>query len=139
MRRRGKPEFRDPFPEQIVEFEHAALDPREWSGTITTGCEPSLNPLAQPLVLVVHRGIDPVTEIAHSTQFAARAGQAEYRPTNDAFARSGGQHLEKVRLIGIHVDAQIRQSAIKAPAPALVFGQVSLRGPHRRDLESNSA
>src|SRR5882757_2165997 len=86
MQRRGREsELRYPRPQQIVEFEHATLEPGQRAGLVAARCESSLHARAQPLVLIVDGCVDAVAQIACRAQFPCRSRQAEYRAANDAF------------------------------------------------------
>src|SRR6267142_2495796 len=97
MQGRGREsKFRYPRPQQVVEFEHATLEPGQGAGLVAARCQSSLHALAQPPVFVVDGGVDAVAQVSCGAQFARRSRQAEYRAANDAFPRAGRQHLEKV-------------------------------------------
>src|SRR6266851_6699115 len=91
--------FRYPRPQQVVEFEHAALEPGQRTGLVAARCESSLHALAQPTVFVVDGYVDAVAQIPCRALLAERQRNPRRLLVGlDVAGNKPAHNAEKIRL-----------------------------------------
>src|SRR5450755_2423723 len=105
-----------------MKLEHPPLDARHRPGLIAARGEATLHARAQPAVLVVDLRVDTITQVTQRLHFMPIIAQAKQSAADHALAGSARQYLEEVQLLGKHIDPEVWQGAVEAPAAPLILG-----------------
>src|SRR5579864_3623894 len=122
--RMGKTQLRYPRPQQVVKLVHAMLDARKRTRLVALRGQSLLYTGAQELIFALHLAIDSVAQVAQQSHLAPRVRPAKHPHSDGALAGTTRQDLKEIHLLGKHIEAEIGQHAVEAPAPAMLIRQI---------------